>query len=930
MIREINLHGLWSFALDKENIGIRDKWYRYPRTFNDTIYLPTTLSEAKKTPLVHDRPTGYLADPYHYTGFAWYAKEFSIDHDLMQQDVLLVLERTRISHVWINGKDCGAQNSLCTSHSYDITKYVQTGVNQLVILVDNKNYPVSGGHMTSPDTQTNWNGILGQISLEFVPKIRLTDIQLYPSITDACVQVRAVFLGNNCKIKAFIQNGSKDYAVQSFDICSTNVEFTYKVNAPITPWSEHSPVIYTMVVELYDGVKLLDTYLEQFGFRDFRARNNKFVLNEEEVYLRGKHDGLLFPKTGYAPMEVSEWLSVMEAAKRYGINHYRFHTCCPPRAAFIAADMLGIYMEPELPFWGTITNEGDESHDENAQKYLIEEGFRILKEFGNHPSFMMFSLGNELWGSHERLNSYLKNYKLADNRRLYTQGSNNFQFVPAILEEDDFHVGVRFSRERLFRGSYAMCDAPLGKIQAAMPSTDYDYDEMIRPKSIGNEVSKNGEIQIQHGTGVKTVTVKAGQELYPMIPVVSHEIGQYNMYPDYREIDRYTGVLKAYNFEIFKERLHQAGMSHRAHDFFRASGHFAVQCYQLELEAALRSKELAGFQILDLQDFTGQGTALVGVLNSMMESKGLISESDWRLFCSETVLLARLPSFVFRSDDIANIDVQIYHYGKTELSNCTLSVSLIESGLVLDCANFSVEGGIKSGLFDLATYTLKIPTVTQPKKLILRLNLMKKFVKEYSIWVYPQIKIKSPQRTVLATDCGTMLKAVEKGHNVLYVAQDSACFPSIEGTYCTDFWNYTMFSIISKERKKPEPIGTLGLLIDKQHPALSSFPSEYYTTPQWYDIIESSRSLIMDNVALDPIVQTIDNVERNHRLGLIWEAQVGGSSLLICTSDLISQAQSAPAQQLLSSLLEYVESSQFKPKNKLDFKDLSHLLESIN
>ena len=70
--------------------------------------------------------------------------------------------------------------------------------------------------------------------------------------------------------------------------------------------------------------------------------------------LRGKHDGLIFPKTGYAPTDVNEWLRVLGIAKSYGINHYRFHTCCPPDAAFTAADLLGIYMEPELPFWGTI------------------------------------------------------------------------------------------------------------------------------------------------------------------------------------------------------------------------------------------------------------------------------------------------------------------------------------------------------------------------------------------------------------------------------------------------------------------------------------------------------------------------------------------------------------------------------------------------
>ena len=168
--------------------------------------------------------------------------------------------------------------------------------------------------------------------------------------------------------------------------------------------------------------------------REFSTEGMEFRINEKPVFLRGKHDGMVFPLTGAAPTDTESWIKTLKTAKDYGINHYRFHTCCPPDAAFTAADLLGIYMEPELPFWGTIHAENEEGFNKEEQEYLISEGYRILESFGNHPSFVMFSLGNELWGSPERMNLILKNYKEFDSSRLYTIGSNNFQFYPTIVE----------------------------------------------------------------------------------------------------------------------------------------------------------------------------------------------------------------------------------------------------------------------------------------------------------------------------------------------------------------------------------------------------------------------------------------------------------------------------------------------------------------
>ncbi|MCD7890233.1 MAG: hypothetical protein LUG26_00200 [Ruminococcus sp.] len=263
---------------------------------------------------------------------------------------------------------------------------------------------------------------------------------------------------------------------QCFDVNGVEWEITIALGEDAPLWSEHNPVVYTLSAAI-DGSA--DICQVSFGLRSFKADGMHFTVNGTETQLRGKHDGMIFPLTGAAPTAVEEWLKILSISKSCGINHYCFHTCCPPDGAFTAADLLGIYMQPELPFCGIITAENDENHNEEEQQYLIEEGRRILRTFGNHPSFVMMSIGNELWGSRERLGEILREYRNLDNRHLYTQGSNNFQFMPNILNENDFFSGVRLSRERLIRDSYAMCDAPLGFVQTDEPNTVHSYDNLI-------------------------------------------------------------------------------------------------------------------------------------------------------------------------------------------------------------------------------------------------------------------------------------------------------------------------------------------------------------------------------------------------------------------------------------------------------------------
>lgn len=891
----------WNFLLSEKKPNISDD-------IKDTIRLPSTVQQMKKSPAANERNDGFLTDPYRFEGYALYERIVTFTPKAPDCDVFLVMERTRTTSLWIDGKFVGTQNSLCTPHRYDITDFMEFGAPvKVTIMVDNVSCPVPGGHMTSQDTQTNWLGITGDIFLECRSRQRYENIKIFPDPETSSVTVSGEIVGcDEIELTAEV-NG---FGGKTVRLTRDEPSFDYEMpNAKL--WNEHEPNTYIMKITANS-----DTEKVSFGMRKFGTSDTEFLLNGEKIFLRGKHDGMIFPMTGVAPTDVESWVKVLKTAKEYGINHYRFHTCCPPEAAFEAADRVGIYMEPELPFWGTVEEELTD-----GQKYLIGEGFKILDSFGNHPSFFALSLGNELWGSKERLNAILGDYKKHDPRPLYTQGSNNFQFYPCILENDDFFVGVRFSRERLFRGSYAMCDAPLGHIQTDAPNSDYTYDEHIKPNSVSGEKSAGGTIEIQYGTGVKTVSVDNGSgEFVSNIPVVSHEVGQYFMYPDYNEIEKYTGVLKPYNLEIFRERLEKAGLAHLADKYFRASGRFAAECYKNEIETALRTRELSGFQLLDIQDFTGQGTALVGILNSFMESKGIITAVEWRNFCSDRVILGCLPKFVFSAGETVNMGIKLYNYSAKTDADPAVTVKISANDEIVSEQYLTAEGSFNRGIFDLGNLEITMPNIEKPEKIILTINL-KDICNKYILWVYPKIT----EVPNVITDWSTAKSELAAGKSVLFIPKNLSENNSIEGFYCTDFWNYPMFRSISESMKKPVPTGTLGLLIDKKHPALSDFPTESYSTAQWYDIVSNSRTAILDGTGIEPIVRTIDNCERNHNLGTVFEVKTGGGKLLVCTAALDEHKDSLPCAALLKCLSEYVDSEQFEPSQTAEIEVLDRL-----
>ena len=894
----IDLSGTWQLYLDSTGSG------KTPHFNEDTMLLPGTTSAAGKGKANPARERGFLTDAYKFEGCVWFRRKVNTS-GLRGKTVLLFLERTRITTVYFDAIKLKKQESLVAPHVYDLTKYITDGEHYITICVKNVGYKTGGGHLTSQDTQSNWCGITGKIELRVYNAPYIRSVKVTPLVPQRSFRISGEVTTRGkmelfCSAESIGQQDVHRAPEKRMRFDHGRFEFIYELGEGAKLWSPQSPNIYKLELRTET-----DYYTCTVGLREFKADKDCFRMNGRPVFLRGKHDGLVFPKTGYAPTDLDSWLRVMGKAKEWGINHYRFHTCCPPEAAFEAADRLGIIMEPQLPFWGTIREEGEEGYNKEEQDFLVSEGFEILRCFGNHPSFCMMSMGNELWGSQKELNRIIRGYKEYDPDKLYTQGSNNFQWFPAVLEEDDFFVGVRLAKDRLIRGSYAMCDAPQGHIQTDKPSTAHDYDAAVLGTAAHTEESAGSTVQIQFGTGVKTVEATAADGAFvPKVPVITHEIGQYETFPSFDEIEKYTGPLKPRNFEQFREDLDKAGLLPLWRDFFLCSGKLAAQCYKEELEAALRSATIAGFQLLDLQDFPGQGTALVGMLDAFMDSKKLIEPEEWRCFCNDVVLLARFDDYCIEAGQEFNARIDIADVSEHGVSGSKLLWKL--SGGVEAEGSFEVE---QSGRFTAGSISVPMPEVNEPVKFTLRLSLEGTDVyNSYDLMLYPKRENLEISDVRIFSELDDEAEALlAEGRTVLITPDTDDPEHYIEGTYCTDFWCYPMFRTISQSMGRPLPIGTMGLLIDKEHEMFRDFPTERWSTPQWWSVVTNSRSEILDgsSQAKRVIVRTIDNFERCHDLALMYEYEHNGGKVVVLNCDLEKLSESPEGRQFLYAVMKY-------------------------
>lgn len=911
MCQQMDLQGIWQFKLDPEGVGIEQNFST--KEFSDIVMLPGTTDTNKKgNPNIKREVTTYLSRLYTYAGKAWYKKEVDIPHNWKNKIIKLILERTKPTKVWVDGRMVGRNDNISTSQVYDLSHLLPPGRHEITILVDNgQSVPpqlLDNSHAYTESTQTNWNGIIGKLYLEARNQLHIENVQVYPDIRRkiVCVKVKIAspdIIKWNTKLflSAEAWNTEKQHVIKEvgYNLIKSQgwYEFEYNLGDSALLWSEFHPVLYKLKVRLANT----DEKIINFGLRNFKIVGTQFAINEHITFLRGKHDACVFPLTAHTAMDIDTWRHYFQVAKSYGINHYRFHSWCPPEACFEAADMEGIYLQPELPFWGYLSKD-----DKYLVSFLRKEGINIQQAYGNHASFVMFALGNELSGDLDTMKSLVNTFKGTDSRHLYAFGSNNYLGFRGYLPGEDFLVTCRIGEEKAnnlnthTRGSFSFADAyDGGYINHTYPNTVMNFSSAISNCTI---------------------------------PVISHETGQFQIYPNYKEIVKYTGVLYPSNMEIFRQRLSKSGMLSQSEDFFKASGKWAVELYKADIEMDLRTRGFGGFQLLDLQDYPGQGSAYVGILDAFMDSKRLVTPERWREFCCEVVPLLVVDKFCWSTAENLSAYIKIANYSEQPLNGKEVKWKLRTlQGNTLDKGNLRITS-VETGLVEIGSIMPETSSVTKAQRLNLEIEIAgTPYRNSYPMWIYPVDNEIMQVEDIIVTDAldGEAINQLKKGGKVLW-------FPKLEqydkqtvgGLFQTDYWNYRMFKTISENNKRPISPGTLGILTDPEHPVFKDFPTDYHTNWQWFSIIKQSYPLILDNFPINyrPIVQVIDNIERNHKLGLLFELGVESGKLLICMSDLESVKDKPEVRQFYNSMLQYMKSDDFKPNMHLYMDDLIRLL----
>lgn len=914
----IPLEGKWLFELDPSDKGEKENWYN--KTLSETVKLPGTTDENKKgIKILNTEETMRLSRAFYYEGKAWYSKEINIPLSFIGKQVSLYLERTKAVKVWLDSTFIGSANNILTPQIYNISKYITPGRHKLTLLVDNGagSVPdeIKGSNAWTDNTQTNWNGIIGDMYIEAAPTISVQSVQVFPNLDNntATVHLRIrnrEVAEKNGKItfsaEAINTKKKSKMKTQSFPLLvsprANNYEFTLSMGSDAQLWSDISPTLYALTITM-EVDNIIDVQTMNFGMRQFATEGTNFTINNKKVFLRGKHDGCVFPLTGYPPMNKEEWIRVFTIAKSYGINHYRFHSWTPPKAAFEAADIVGIYIQAELPFWGILTKE-----NENLNTFLRREGDMILDNYGNHASFVMMALGNELSGDENIMRRMVESYKTKDTRHLYAFGSNNNLGKYGPGSGEDYVVSSRIGAD-----------------------TDSSYTTHIRSSFSFADAYKGGYLNALYPS--TRLTYENGINNCP-IPAISHENGQFQVFPDFKEIDKYKGILKPENLKIFKKRLEQRGLDDQIDEFHNASIAFSIICYKADIEMALRTKGFGGFQLLDLQDYPGQGTALIGILDAFMETKRGISPKGFSQFNSEIVPLALFDKYCWSNNETFTCTVELANYSQEEIEEGVVDWQIKDDkGKVIELnqliATFPQGEATKAGVI-----SFPLQKISRPTQLTLQLSLEgTNYFNSYQLWVYPEIKtvLKSEKIKIASAVDGNLIKDLYEGKSVL-LFPDAKILQGIalNGLFTPDYWSYNTFKGISERVNREISPGTLTIFTNPLHPLFKEFPTESHSNWQWWIIVRNSLPLILDDIPgnYKPIVQVVDNIDRSHRLGIVFEFSVGKGRLLVCMANPEAIVQTVEGKQFYNSLIKYAESPIFQPLTHLSGKELVQLFDS--
>ena len=859
--------------------------------------------------------------------------------------VFLEAERARCLRLMVNGKEVPhfLPPSLSTPHIFEITGLLN-GADELVLLSDNS-YPglpydaILNSSAATDETQTNWNGLLGYLRLRIEHPVFLSDLRVYPNPEQGCLTIQAeiasdrpwegeVLLQSSAlaapaslavridEAGVHLFQASELALAEGLHTWDEDDGFLYELQAVLRPSSDGcGAAFHPCLGEDFQDAALpgetdrrtasFGSRTVSFGVRSFRDDGTgRLALNGRRIFLRGEANCCVFPETGHPPMTVDAWTDVLKRFRSYGVNLMRFHSYCPPEAAFVAADQLGMLMQPELSHWDCRTAfESDESYS-----YYRTELTQILLRLANHPSFVMLTLGNELAAGptgHGRMDALLRLAHSTDQTRLYANGSNVHYGHMGCDPASDFYTSQNFydSDLRAIKAGEGEEGRPGGYLNRTYPSASVSYDASMER--------------------LRTAYSR---------PVFSFEVGQYEVLPDFAQLKAFQGVTVPANLSLIQKRVEKSGLTQEQwQKQVEASGQLARLCYREEAEAALRTSALSGICLLGLQDFPGQGTALVGMLDAHLEPKPypFAAPEAFASFSTGQLPLALLPRYTWESTETLSCSVKIANYGKHTVSGCPqyllklhtemrmVKESALAGETILAAQNGAFLSCPPGELTETEPIRLPLDAVTQPCRLDLEIRLGS-LSNTYPLWVYPPVHPVKP-------DCAheterfdeTAQRVLEEG-GIVYLtppATPQALPSSIPTQFSTDFWSVGTF---------PQQPGGMGQLIDAGHPLFEDFPTEAHSNWQWWPMA-SQRAFLLP-ARYQAIVAEMDSYAYLRPMAKLLECRCGKGRLLLSSMGLQNLQQYPESRALLASIYRYLSGEQFHPAQEIPMDVISGLV----
>lgn len=687
-----SLDGSWNFVIDPAGkLGVAD--------------LPTGGSA--RTAQVPGSWQSQFADLRDYAGVAWCWRTFPAP--ALAPGHVLLIHFGAVDYkadVYVNGHRVGEHEGGYIPFEIDITPFLRAGENQLAVRVADpgaKPSEVEGiRYAEIPHGKQDWyvqtSGLWQSVELEDRPKTRIGSLHIRAG-ADGRFNIDLEIVNPGAAGAAYagaeIRDASgKTVWKQALNLTGEQAHGTFSGTlANPELWSPATPNLYTVRAWLYSG----DAVSDQFGFRTFAARDGRFYLNSQPIYLRGALDQDFYPDTVYTPPSLEYIRHEMMEAKTAGLNLLRCHIKVPDPRYLEAADSAGLLIWYEIPNWDKLTPDSERRGLETLQGMVARDW--------NHPSIIAVSLINESWGIDQ---------KQAPQREWLKQFSGQaHQLVPGWLVDDNSACCDNF---------HMASDIADFHEYASIPDAAEDFDHFVadlttRPAWLW---SPYNDAQVNAGA-----------------PVMLSEFGNWGLphVPDPRPwwFDRDFGGREITRPAGFRDRYIEQGYNSLFPNLAAlsdATEEHEYQSLKYEIESLRSRPQIQGYVITEFTDINWESNGLLDMWRHPKEVGSKLGPLQ-----ADDLIVARITKRNFVSGGPVHADLFVSHYSDLPLSGATIlwSLSGFDQTYVKPLPTVEAGSAAAAGSIDFSA-----PEVNSPERrtLSFRLEAGGKTVSENSLNLY--------------------------------------------------------------------------------------------------------------------------------------------------------------------------------------------------